>query len=102
MCRKTSARSTKAARSSQSVEDERVDPGPGDPVGPGHLADRALLDSDSSDDQPGFRHPRKIDSGCPRCPETPVLDVQKLGTAIPTSMAWRLATLTDDPPARLG
>src|SRR5215469_3421507 len=58
-----------------------VDPRPGDTVGAGHLADRPLFDSDSSDDKPGFRHARKIGPGCPRCRETPVLDVLKLGTA---------------------
>jgi hypothetical protein len=33
---------------------QRLDPGPGDPVSPRDLADRALLDSDSGDDQPGL------------------------------------------------
>jgi hypothetical protein len=33
---------------------QRVDPGPGDPVTAGHLADGSLLDSDGSDDQPGL------------------------------------------------
>lgn len=33
---------------------QRIDPGPGDPVTAGHLADRALFNSDSSNDQPGL------------------------------------------------
>jgi hypothetical protein len=39
---------------------QRVDPGPGDPVRPGNLRDRALLSSDSGDDEPGFGHPRSV------------------------------------------
>jgi hypothetical protein len=39
---------------------QRVNPGPGDPVGPGHLAHRTLLDSDSSDDKPRLRHPPTV------------------------------------------
>jgi hypothetical protein len=35
---------------------QRVNPGPGDPVSAGDLADRAILDSDSRDNQAGFRH----------------------------------------------
>jgi len=33
---------------------QRVDPGPGDPVSPRDLADRALLASDGGDDEPGL------------------------------------------------
>ncbi len=31
-----------------------------DAVGLRHLADRALLDGDGGDDQPGFRHPASV------------------------------------------
>ena len=40
--------------------EQSVDPGPGHPVTAGNLAGRAVLDSDSSDDQPGFRHPGSV------------------------------------------
>jgi hypothetical protein len=37
-----------------------INPGAGDPVGPGDLADRALLHSDGGNDQPGLRHPGSV------------------------------------------
>ena len=37
-----------------------ADPGAGDPVGLRDLADRALLDGDGGDDEPGFRHPGSV------------------------------------------
>ena len=49
---------------------QRVNPRPGHPVAAGDLADRALLDSDSGNAKTGFRHPRTLRPGCPRCPET--------------------------------
>jgi hypothetical protein len=39
---------------------QRVDPGPGDPVRPRDLANRALLDNDGSNDKPGLRHPGSV------------------------------------------
>ena len=39
---------------------QRVDPGAGDAVGLRDLADRALLNGDGGDDQPGFRHPGSL------------------------------------------
>jgi hypothetical protein len=49
---------------------QRIDPRPGHPVRTGHLAHRALLDNDSSDHKPGFRHDRRLRPGCPVCHET--------------------------------
>jgi hypothetical protein len=49
---------------------KRVDPGPGDPVGTGHLAHRPLLENDSSDDKLDFRHPGRLWPGCSACPAT--------------------------------
>jgi hypothetical protein len=37
-----------------------IDPGAGDAVGLRDLADRALLNGDGGDDQPGFRHPGSL------------------------------------------
>jgi hypothetical protein len=39
---------------------QRADPGAGDSAGPRDLADRALLNGDSGNDQPGLRHPRSV------------------------------------------
>jgi hypothetical protein len=74
-----------------------VDPGPGDPVSPGRLRDRALFDNDGSNDKPGLRHPgsvqpapsqpREARRNCPRCLETPVLHVLKLDTTPATTLA---------------
>jgi hypothetical protein len=70
---------------------QRVDPGASDPVSPRDLADRALLDSDGGDDQPGFRHPGSVQPTGPSPGEGtplivldvlrhPVLDVLNLDT----------------------
>jgi hypothetical protein len=76
--------------------EQGADPGPGDPIAAGDLADQALLDGDGGDDQPGSRHPASILAGRPLAPAPrraivldvlrhPVLNVSRLGTTPATT-----------------
>ena len=70
---------------------QRVDPGPGDPIVPGDLTDRPVLDHNSSNDQAGLGHEdtsRPLD--CPLCLETSVLDVNESETLSSTLSSTKL------------